>query len=648
MNRWLRTGLGVLLLLLAAAGVTLWIAESRVQNPLHEQPGPPPPVAAERPAPNPQRNAYFGELHLHTAVSLDAAVFGTRGGPRSAYRFARGEAVELPASGVMQQLAVPLDFAAVTDHAEGLGLLHQCHTRASGTYWSFNCFAIRHRLLMAFPRMFASLQQHGTQRARYDEVACGPGGALCIASAAGVWQDIQAAAEEYNAPGHFTTFNAFEYSPTLVEGGMLHRNVIFRGSAVPGNVFTSQDGFAEDLLRWLERECTGECRVLSIPHNANFTWGLGFGDTNSDGTPLTRENLELRARLESSVEIFQAKGSSECAATFDTRDEQCGFENLFPACAEAQLAVDAGSGQHAARCVGSGDLVRGALRKGLLQEQRYGVNAFKFGIVAATDNHNATPGDTDESTWNGHSSVNDSSPELRLGIRTEGLAKFRKRQPAVTNPGGLAGVWAEENTREAIWDALKRRESFGTSGTRIQVRMFAGYGLPADSHTRHDAIATGYASAVAMGGELPRPPEGASPALAVWALRDPHSAPLQRIQVVKGWTRGAETEERVYDIACSDGLQPDPASHRCPDNGARVDLTDCSITADTGAAELATTWTDPDFDSAERAFYYVRVLENPVCRYSQRDALALGVAHPANMPQTIQERAWSSPVWYSP
>jgi hypothetical protein len=649
--------------------VLAWYEDSHIESPLQENLAPPAAIRAERPAPNPLRNAYFGELHLHSAASLDATVFGTRGGPRTAYRFARGESVQIPANGKVQRLQVPLDFAAVTDHAEGLGVLHQCYTRDSGSYWVFNCIAIRHRILLAFPRMFASLRQDGHTHASYDEKVCGPEGSRCIAGAAGVWKYIQDAAEDYYSPGYFTTFKAFEFSPTLVDGGMLHRNIIFRSSVVPANVFASQDGFPEDLLRWLASSCSGDCRALSIPHNPNFSWGLMFADTNSDGTPLTRENVELRARIETSVEIFQAKGSSECASLPGSNDEECGFEQLWPACDTAQLAVNPQNGQHTARCEGANDLVRGALRKGLLAERKWGINPYKYGIIAATDNHNATPGDTAEATFNGHSGVNDGSPEQRLGIEQDALARLRGRQPAVTNPGGLAGVWAEENTREAVWDALERKESFGTSGTRIKVRVFGGYGFPEDFHLQHDAIAAAYARGVPMGGDLSAAPGNAAPAsvgdipvaeaasvaeqsvapaFAVWALRDPNSAPLQRIQIVKGWAHGDETEERVYDVACSDGLYPDPQTQRCPDNGATVNLADCSISADKGAAELATTWTDPDFDAAAPAFYYVRVLENPVCRYSQRDALALAVAHPDNVPQTIQERAWSSPIWYSP
>jgi hypothetical protein len=293
-------------------------------------------------------------------------------------------------------------------------------------------------------------------------------------------------------------------------------------------------------------------------------------------------------------------------------------------------------------------MVRNVLKRGLVDEKKWGFNPYKLGIIGATDNHNGAPGDTQESTWNGHGGVNDAKPEQRLGIQRGLVAKIVGLTPGSINPGGLTGVWAPENTREAIWDALARKETFGTSGTRVRARMFAGYDLPADLHTRADAVRMAYATAVPMGGDLPRAPAGKVPSLLVMALRDAHSAPLQRIQVVKGWALGTEAHERVYDVACSDGIQPDAATHRCKDNGATVNLSDCSISSDKGAPSLATTWRDPDFNPAVSAFYYVRVLENPVCRYSQRDALRIGAEHPANVPRTIQERAWTSPVWYSP
>lgn len=634
---------------LAAIVLVIACSDRREPKPVPRNAAVPAPMPApDRAASNPLRNAYFGETHLHTSYSLDANLFGTRNDPRMAYRFAQGQEVDIPETGLKQRIAAPLDFAAVTDHAEGLGAYAQCSTPGSSAYWSIDCMGMRYQILLTFPRFFKSLVQSGTQRSRYPAGPCGDDGRACIDAARGVWRDTINAANEAYKPGRFTTLVGFEYSPTLANGGMLHRNVLYRSDQVPGNVFSAGDGFAEDLLRWLDTNCKGDCQALSIPHNPNFSWGLMFGDRNSDGTPVTRDNLALRARYERLVEIFQAKGGSECARGLDNNDEQCGFENMWPVCEPGQRPIDPVTGQHAARCVAAHDMVRSALKKGLADQAKWGFNAYKLGFVGGTDNHNGTPGDTTESTYKGHGGSNDATPDRRLGMKSTPVAKTLGIKGPEINPGGLTGVWAEENTREGIFDALHRRESWGTSGTRIRVRLFGGFDFAPDLHRQPGMLATAYAHGVPMGGDLPAAAGGRSPSFLVWAMRDANSAPLQKLQVVKGWTTSGHTEERVYDVACSDGLQPDAATHRCADNGAKVDLATCRISADKGAAELATTWTDPDFHAGDSAFYYVRVLENPVCRYSQRDALALGVAHPEGFAPTIQERAWSSPIWYSP
>ncbi len=643
--RWLVLLAG---LLLALAALALF-ASYRAARPVPARAIVPAPVpAADRPAPNPLRNAYFGELHMHSSYSMDAHLFGTSNDPRTAYRFAQGQEIELPAHGLRQRIVEPLDFAAVTDHAEGLGLYAQCTEKRRESFWSADCAGMRLRLLLFYPRLFKALVQSGDEHGHYPVGACGEDGRLCIEAAGSVWNDIRSAANEFYRPGRFTTLIGFEYSPTLVDGGMLHRNVIFRNDKVPDEVFSAADGFAEDLMRWLDVQCKDECRALSIPHNPNFSWGLMFGERNSDASPVSRETLALRARYERLVEIFQIKGSSECARGVGNNDEQCGFENLWPACTAEQQAIDPATGQHATHCVGPNDMVRGVLRRGLLERERLGFNPFQLGIVSGTDNHNGAPGDTSEDRYKGHAGSNDDTPQARLGLDRSLAMKTLGFTGSEMNPGGLTGVWATENTREAIWDALYRRATWGTSGSRIRVCMFAGYDFAPDLHASTDWLEQANAEGIPMGGELPPAAPGEAPRLLIRAMRDPHSAPLQKLQVVKGWSVGGETFEEVYDVACSDGLQPDAATHRCPDNGARVDLRDCSISADRGAAELATTWTDPDFDPSRAAFYYIRVLENPVCRYSQRDALASGLPHPAGFSQTVQERAWTSPVWYYP
>jgi hypothetical protein len=292
--------------------------------------------------------------------------------------------------------------------------------------------------------------------------------------------------------------------------------------------------------------------------------------------------------------------------------------------------------------------VRQVLKKGLAEEQKWGFNPYKFGFVGATDNHNGAAGDTEEDTWGGHGGEPDSTAEYRLGYETNMVADVLGFPLIKLNPGGLTGVWAAENTREALFDAIKARETFATSGTRIRVRLFAGFDYPEDLEQQADMLQTAYALGVPMGGDLMAAEAGQVPRLLVQAMRDANSAPLQKIQIVKGWLADGQSHEQVYDVVCSDGLQPDAQTHLCPNNGARVNLSDCSISADKGAAELATTWTDPDFVAGQPAFYYARVLENPVCRWSQHDANAIGKAHPDGASPSVQERAWTSPIWYGP
>ena len=641
-------GLALLVLTIVVA-FAVFIAMSTPSPIKSDETATPPVTDYPRPPANPLNNAYFGELHLHTSFSLDANLFASmaENGPRNAYRFALGEEVQMPGSASRQRLKVPLDFAAVTDHSEGFGLMEQCNNPQSTTYRSIMCYGLRFKLKVMFKQIVASVKQEGDKTGSYPSGPCGESGVYCKSSARDMWKEIQSAANEYYQPGRFTTFIGYEYSPTLNQSGMLHRNVIFRGSQVPDTAFSALDGFAEDLLRWLDKNCQGDCQAMAIPHNPNWSWGLMYGEDNSNATPLTRDDLLLRAKYESLVEIFQIKGSSECAAGVGNNDEQCGFENLWPACTAEQTQVDPVLGQHTPRCIGPNDTFRQVLKKGLQDEQKWGFNPFKLGFIGSTDTHNGTPGDTEENTWKGHGGEPDSTPDFRLGYESNMVADTLGFPLLKLNPGGLAGVWAPENTREAIFDALKRKETFATSGTRAKVRLFAGFGLPADLHEQKDAIAQAYARGVPMGGNLPASMDAQAPRFLVQAMRDVNSAPLQKVQIVKGWLADGQTHEQVYDVICSDGLQPDAKTHLCPSNGARVNLADCSISTDKGAAELATTWTDPAFDPQQPAFYYARVLENPVCRWSQYDAILLGKPHPAGEPSTVQERVWSSPIWYN-
>ncbi len=574
----------------------------------------------------PLGNAYFGDLHVHTAYSLDSYIFGNRLLPRDAYRFARGEALVLR-GGVRQQLRAPLDFAAVTDHAELFGVYAVCDDKGHPAYSHPMCTGIRDGDMAVFREGFHNLSQRPPLPFRVCE-----DGVDCRSEAVGPWRELQRIAQEFNQPGTFTSLIGYEYTPSLADGGMLHRNVIFRGTAVTQEALSYYDlATKADLWRWLEEACTGECEVLAIPHNTNYTWGLGFAETNVDGQPYSQEDWRRRAQTEPLVELIQHKGSSECALSLGSSDEECAFEQMFPACDEGQET----------RCARHGSFVRDALKRGLELEVELGLNPFKLGFIGSTDTHNAIAGSTDEARFEGHSADNDNTPSRRRG---SSIASPRYR----FNPGGLAGVWAESNTREAIFDALRRRETFATSGPRIAVRFFGGTELEADLADRRDSIEQAHAVGVPMGGDIRSATTGSALRFLVWAVKDPAGARLQRVQVVKGWVANGEMQEAVIDVACSDGLQPDPTTRRCPDNGADVDLSDCSLSTTGGDSELSVVWTDPDFDPSQRAFYYARVLENPSCRWTTWESLSTGVDPPGDVAAIIQERAWSSPIWYTP
>ncbi|WP_169303104.1 DUF3604 domain-containing protein [Thalassotalea mangrovi] len=590
---------------------------------------------------DPLKQAYFGELHLHTSYSLDAYIFGnTMNDPFTAYRFALGEEVKLP-TGMSKRISKPLDFAAVTDHGGGLGEYEICTNPKQEGYETQTCVGVRANDMKPYQDIFAGVAKIPAQRLKD---ICGEDGKRCEQAVAGPWQRTQQAAADFYQPGKFTTFVAWEFSAGAPEGkgGMMHRNVIFKSADVTDTVFGVFDGTGEELHAWLEQNCTDNCNVLTIPHNPNFYWGRLYWGKNSDGSEFTQEIVERRARMDRLVEIMQIKGNSECQNGIMTTDEECNFETVFEQCPKGENAG----------CSNEYAFVRNGLKFGLKQETKWGINPFKQGFVGATDNHNGTPSDTAEYDYKGHYATNDSTPKIRLGLEAnptaEAMGMSGDDDPTkLYNPGAITGVWAESNTREDIWDALYRKETFATSGTRAKVRVFAGYNFPANSHEQNNWVELGYENGVPQGGDLPAAKSGQTPKLVIWAMRDADSAPLAKVQVIKGWMDNDQNlHEYTYDVACSDGAVPDPDTHRCPDNGAQVDLKTCNISQDKGANTLAATWEDKDFSADQSAFYYVRVLENPVCRWSMYDAKAAEVAHPKELPETIKERVWSSPIWY--
>lgn len=576
---------------------------------------------------NPLKNAYFGDLHVHSDQSFDSYIFGNRLTLDQSYRFAKGEILNNPAGEVMQ-LTVPLDFAAVTDHAEGFGLFELCADSSKSAEAEEFC---EQRETPNY-NLFMDLRKRGEQRpvASFDDISGDPTKMRKFADS--TWQKIVAVADKHNEPGKFTTFAAYEYSPVLPDRGKLHRNVIFRNSTVPDHAISSAEAKTElDLWSGLIRDCKEPCAFLTIPHNPNRTWGLAFANHTIDGDAYSKEDWQVRAKVEPLVEMYQIKGNSECSIGFGTTDEECSFEQYLPRCEEGQETG----------CIHPTSMARDGLKEGLLLDQKLGVNPFRFGMIGSTDTHLSNPGDTEAWDFRGFAGMLSASAKARLapGRNDDYGNLFR-------TPGGLAAIWAEENTREALFAAMQRKEVYATSGTRIKLRFFGGFDYQSTITNIQDALATAYADGVPMGGSVSAI-AGKAPTFFIWAMRDPLSAPLDRVQIIKAWTVNGEAKEEVQDVICSENRVVDPKTGRCPKTSAKVNLKNCAFDSGRGAAELKTFWRDETYRSNQNAFYYVRVIQNPTCRWSTYDSLRLGQT-PSDMVSAVStEMAWSSPIWFN-
>ena len=611
-----------------------------------------------RPSANADRNAYFGDLHVHTTLSFDASAFGTTASPADAYRYAQGKAIKHP-GGFEVQLAQPLDFYAVTDHGVLLGLINQAADTSTPVsqydfaqpYNNINDsvdgglldLAKRSKVFSNFVSDVVANLLDGT----IDSAVVND------ASNAAWIQTVEAADEAYK-PGTFTTFAGYEFTSSTEEREALHRNVIFRGTArlpaVPFSRFNSMN--PEGLWDWMDGLRQQNIESLAIPHNSNGSNGAMFMFTDWAGNAIDQEYADQRLRNEPLVEITQVKGTSDTHPLLSKNDEWADFE-IFPLRTSTRINSDP-----------PGSYVRNAWQRGLSMEEKDGANPYKFGAIGSSDTHTGAAS-LQEDNYFGKIGSFDSTAEKRGSIPASflygTLVKLTANEMVEEVDGenyldfsgykywgasGIAGVWAEENTREAIYDALRRKETFATSGTRIKVRFFASYAFNNAPLNNPELVRDAYQNGTTMGSTL-QADGNHQPTFLTWAVADPNTAQLQRIQIIKGWLKNGEHQEQVYDVACSDGLTVDPQTHRCPDNGAQVDLADCSTNANVGAGELKTLWQDPNFIAGQEAFYYVRVLENPVCRWSTWDALRAGKAPRSDLPVTIQERAWSSPIWYS-
>ena len=593
----------------------------------------------------PTRRAFFGDLHVHTTYSFDAWGQGTRNDPFDAYRFARGEAVGIqPYTDLgtpLRNVALrrPLDFAMVSDHAEKLGETQLCRTPGAAGYDAFTCVIARRWPRLGYAlinSLFAAVPPRPLS-------ICGESGEICREAATEPWARIQDAAERHydrTAACRFTPFVGYEWSG-MPEGNNIHRNIVFRNATVPEHIPSYvTDPSPEELWDRLETDCleagTG-CDALAIPHNSNVSGGLMFRTLRSDGGEVDAGWARQRARLETLVEVTQHKGDSECRVG-SAGDELCGFETL-PYGLMEQMAD-----QIPDETPAPGSYVREALAEGLAVQQQLGVNPFAFGLIGSTDNHLGTPGLVAEDRFVGHAA---------------GTVTARFSVPPLPdrldfNPGGLAVLWAEENSRDALFAAMKRREAYATSGPRITVRMFGTLRSEGATCGRPGFARTGYASGVPMGGELaPAAMPARAPSLAIWSLQDAGVAdrpgtPLERIQVVKSWLEAGEPRTAVFDVAGEE--EP-----------GEVDLDTCAP-APGGSPELCAVWQDPAFDPSAPAVYYARVVERPSCRWNQWVCNGAGVVcrDPETIPaglescceadvqRTIRERAWTSPIWYTP
>jgi hypothetical protein len=591
-------------------------------------------------------HVYFGDSHHHTANSGDAFMNGDRLGPEEAYRFARGEEV-VSSTGVPAKLSRPMDFLVISDHAEGLGVIYEVYNE-NPTFMANEQLRRWNKMMKVGGNEAAkaqgelvSAQAQGTLPSEItDPAVSGP----VIRS---VWQQYTATAEKFNEPGKFTAMIGFEW--TSVPGGdNLHRNVLFRDSKaeadqiLPFSSWQSED--PEKLWEWMAKyEAKTGGKVLAIPHNGNLSNGRMFEAVDFAGKPLSRDYAERRARWEVLQEVMQTKGNSETHPTLSPNDEFADFG--IAGWEYGNLTLEDAPETPEMRPT---MYLRAGLQQGLLHQKELGVNPFKFGMIGGTDVHNSLTSIEEDNYFGKH--VNqEPRPERWSHVAKQGFGKTRYTWHYTA--AGYAAVWATENTREALWDAMMRKEVYATSGSRMTVRFFAGWDFqPDDLNTRYFAD-VGYRKGVPMGADLPAPPKGVkAPSFLVSAMKDPLSGNLDRIQIIKGWIdKAGKTHEKIYDVAWGDAdRRKVGADGKLAPVGNTVDVANASWTDTIGDADLAGVWTDPDFDPAELSFYYARVIEIPTPRWTAYDQQRFGIQMSPEVPMSHQERAWTSSVWYSP
>ena len=586
------------------------------------------------PAPNPDRNAYFGEEHIHTSWSVDAWLMGNRlTGPDDALKYAQGQTIKHPL-GYDIKIETPMDFMGVTDHSEYVGVTKEANTPGS----ALSKLPEAQPLILKDPNDNADIQK--VFNYLVNMLAGAPVKALMSPEVAGsIWKENIKIAEENNHPGKFTAFCSYEYT-SAPDNRNLHRNIFFRDCThVPVMPYSALDSWhPEDLWKWMDTQRQAGNELLAISHNANLSDGWMYPtDVDSFGRPIDAAWAASRDRNERLVEIKQIKGQSETHPLLSPNDEFASYE-LFSGLLGAPPTV--GRVDHI-----QGSFARQAYKDGIAMQDTRGYNPYKFGTAGGSDSHNTGSPYRQDNFYGGHAQIDGTVDRRMAGVMAFGTLDVR-----LENPGGLTGVWAEENTRASLWDAMYRKETFGTSGVHIKVRFFGGWGYNKDLLNAGDWVHQSYANGVPMGADLAPMPsgKGVAPAFVVWAVKDPTSANLDRIQIIKGWTKNGQSFEKIFDVAWSGDRKADKWSGRVPAIKSTVDMEKATYTNDVGSTELKTVWTDPEFDASLHAFYYARVLEIPTPRWTFMQAVKAGVPPPDLVPLTGQERAWTSPIWYTP
>jgi hypothetical protein len=585
----------------------------------------------------------FGDTHLHTGFSMDAGVWGCQLKPRDAYRFARGEQI-MTSTGQPAKLSRPLDFLVVADHSDNMGFVTDLIAGRSalladrhGRKW--------HDMIKSGKGGEAALEMISLfSQGKFPEALLYAPGTRAYRDA---WQETIDAAEVYNEPGRFTAFIGYEWT-SLVKGANMHRNVIFRDNgdrATQVVPFTQSAPLGSnnpvDLWKWMdayEKKTGGS--VLAIPHNGNLSNGIMFPvETAYTGKAVDKSYVEQRGKWERLYEVTQTKGDAEAHPLLSPNDEFADFETWDKGNLDASVAKKKEMLQF--------EYARAALKNGLKLGLKLGANPYKFGLVGSSDAHTGLAA-MEEENFFGKTTPQEPSPERMFGTFMDNKKSGVKIMDWEVSSSGYAAVWAEENTRASIWDAMHRRETYATTGSRMIVRFFGGWEFDkGDANTRNPAVA-GYRKGVPMGGDLSKAPEDKSPTFLVAALKDPIGANLDRIQIVKGWLDAeGELHEKVYDVVWGGDRKPD-AQGKLPSVGSTVDVENATWTNTIGAPELITVWKDPDFDAKENAFYYARVIEIPTPRWTAYDAKRFGVKPLPGTRMTVTDRAYTSPIWYTP